>query len=888
MLSSMKPERIQLFGEGDAPQKPIETLGAKGAGLDEMARLGLPIPPGFVIPTSAYHLVTSDEAGSIPESLKLEIDDALRRLEEASGKRFGAAENPLLVSVRSGAAISMPGMLDTILNIGLTRSSLDGLAARSGGSRRFALDSYRRLLEMFGAIALGLPSDALEAHYEEARVDGFRLRAPEDVSEERLEEVVRALEDELCRVDGMGLPQDPREQLYRAISAVFRSWDAPRAKRYRESEGIADSLGTACTVQEMVFGNLSPRCGTGVLVSRNPTTGEPKLYGEYLPNAQGEDIVGGSRIPYSIARNGTAPGNEERSLEARHPDAYARLSEIARTLEAHFRDIQEIEFTIEEGELFFLQTRAAKRSARAAVRFAVDLVREGRIDKDEALMRVDAASLERLFRPTLEPPTALEARGIKPLARGLPASPGAAIGELVFDPDEAIIRAAEGREVILVRRETSPEDVHGMKAAAGILTRGGGMTSHAAVVARGLGKPSVVGCASVDIDTKSRLLHIGGVSLPEGSPITLDGTSGAIYEGALELSASGALQELDTLLTWADARRRLTLKVNTESPSKLALARALGASGVGLCRIEPLLFPEFRRNAIQRYFLSNEENAAKEALDALELGLRSDLEALFTVDPSIPYTIRLLDWPIENFLPNEPKEKSRLASSLGISEEALEQSISALREINPAIGRRGVRLNLLYPELASAQIRAIFNAAERSALEAPIEFLIPMISGPTELRLIRERIESEASGRAFRLGALIETPRACLLADRLAAYADFFSFGTNDLTQLVFGLSRDDASALWRDLLEEPSKHTQNPFATIDRAGLGTLIQRAIELGRSKKPDLVFGISGEHGADPASIHYAEELGIDFISCSPPRLPSARLSAAQAAILHKPT
>lgn len=890
MLSPMKPETIQLFGEGDAPRDAIERLGAKGAGLDEMARLGLPIPPGFTIPSSAHRLLMEGGAGTqaLPKSLLDELDSALERLEAASGKRFGCERDPLLVSVRSGASVSMPGMLDTILNIGLTRASLDGLAARSGGSRLFALDSYRRLLEMFGSIALGLPSDELEAYFEDARVDGFRLRAPEELDEASLEGVVSALEAHLRRADGVGLPDDPRAQLQLAIAAVFRSWDSPRARSYREHEGIPDELGTACTVQEMVFGNLSARCGTGVLCTRNPTSGEPRLYGEYLPNAQGEEIVGGSRVPHSIDKRGAPPGKEARSLEANHPEAFKKLETIARTLEAHYREIQEIEFTIEEGALYILQTRAAKRSARAAVRFAVNLVREGLIEIDEALLRVDAASLERLFRPTLEPPAALEAKGIRALARGLPASPGAVIGELVFDPDEAILRAGEGREVILVRRETSPEDVHGMKNAAGILTRGGGMTSHAAVVARGLGKPSVVGCSAIEIDTAARTLTMSGVTLSEGELITLDGTSGAIYRGALELNASGTLEELDTLLQWADSRRRLTLKVNTESPSKLSLARALGASGVGLCRIEPLLLPDSRREAIQAYFLSRDEEARDEAIAEVEDSLAEDLKALFKVDSTIPYTVRLLDWPIENFLPGEAKERARLASRLGLTEEALERSMRALREVNPAIGRRGVRLNLLHPELAAAQIRAIFKAAEESELEQPIELLIPMISGPTELRLIRERVEAEAAGRPFRLGALIETPRACLLADRLAAYADFFSFGTNDLTQLVFGLSRDDASALWRDLLEEPRKHTQNPFATIDRAGLGALLERAIERGRAAKPELKFGISGEHGADPASIHYAEELGVDFISSSPPRLPSARLSAAQAAILHART
>jgi pyruvate, orthophosphate dikinase len=892
-------EAIRLFGDGEPCGDAVARLGVKGAGLDAMARLGMPVPPGFTIPTHECARYLARHERGLDVDLTQRIDEALSALEARVGRKFGDASAPLLVSVRSGAATSMPGMLDTILDVGLTRESLEGLAAMHGDNRAFALDSYRRLLQMFGHVALGISSSELETIVEEERL---RAAGPERVAKplgaDALARVVGRLERVLRERDGEGLPSDPRAQLHASVEAVFRSWNSPRALRYRKSERIIDAQGTACTIQSMVFGNLDARGGSGVLVSRHPVSGEKRLYGEYLARSQGEDVVAGLRTPEPLCAAEAVPGRERSTLEVGEPEAFRELERMTTELEAHFGDVQEIEFTLEDGKPHLLQTRPAKRSARAAVKIAVDLVREGRISVEEAILRVDAASLERLFRPRVEAPEALAEKGVLPLAKGLPASPGAAIGEIVFDAETAIKRAAEGREVILVRRETSPEDVHGMKAAEGIVTAGGGMTSHAAVVARGLGKPSIVGCGALEVDADKREVRVTstGALLGEGDLLTVDGTTGALYAGALPVVAASTLDELDSLLAWADERRRLRVRANADNGRQVALAKALGAEGVGLCRIEPMFFAEDRLAWIRAILLADDPEDAEEPLAQLERALTGDLRQVFEAAESSPVTVRLLDWPLHEFMPSDPRDREALAASLGVSLPRLERRIAKLREVNPMIGHRGVRVAVTHPSLYRAQIRAILRAAREARHAIPAEILVPMVSAEGEMRLLRAMADEEAAGLAeaaggvpaFRIGALIELPRACLVADAIAAEADFFSFGTNDLTQTTLGFSRDDAGGFLAAYGFELGILDGDPFARLDRRGVGRLLALATEESRKTKPDLLIAMCGEHGGEPTSIDECERLGLDYVSCAPPRIPAARLAAAQALILHTRT
>lgn len=892
-------EAIRLFGEGERLEDAVAHLGVKGAGLDAMARLGLPVPPGFTIPIDECERALARDARDLEPDLVARIDDALARLEARVGRRFGDAEAPLLVSVRSGAAISMPGMLETILDVGLTRESLEGLAAMHGGDRVFALDSYRRLLQMFGHVALGISGSELEAIVEEERLlAAGPERVAKPLGEEALERVVDRLEQRLRRHDGVGLPMDPRAQLHAAVGAVFRSWNSPRAVRYRKSERIVDARGTACTIQAMVFGNRDARGGSGVLITRHPVSGERRPYGEYLSRAQGEDVVAGLRTPEPLCVAEAVPGRESTTLERSEPEAFAELVRLAEILEAHFGDVQEIEFTLEDGKPYLLQTRPAKRSARAAVKIAVDLVREGRLSVEAALLRVDAASLERLLRPRVESPGVLAARGIVPAAKGLPASPGAAIGEIVFDAEAAIRRAAEGREVILVRRETSPEDVHGMKAAEGIVTAGGGLTSHAAVVARGLGKPSLVGCAALEVDPTAREARVPatGLVLREGDLVTVDGTSGALYVGALPVVAASTLPELDTLLGWADERRRLRVRANADNGRQVALARSLGAEGVGLCRIEPMFFTEERLPEIRSVLLAEDLEDTEDALERLETSLARDLAHLFRAAEGSPVAVRLLDWPLHELMPSAPEEREALARSLGLSPARLERKIAKLREVNPMMGHRGVRVAITHPGLYRAQIRAILRGAHEAGHPLPAEILVPMVSAEGEMRHLRRMADEEAAsleplfgGRpSYRLGALIELPRACLVAEAIAAESDFFSFGTNDLTQTTLGFSRDDAGGFLKAYGIDLGILDGDPFSRLDRRGVGRLLSIATQEARQSKPDLVIAMCGEHGGEPTSIDECERLGLDYVSCAPHRIPAARLAAAQAAIAQRTT
>jgi pyruvate, orthophosphate dikinase len=898
-MRSTMTDAIRLFGEGERRDDAVQRLGVKGAGLDSMARLGMPVPAGFTIPTTeCARYLARREHGLEPELIE-RIDEALAHLEQRVGRRFGDDRAPLLVSVRSGAATSMPGMLETILDVGLTRESLEGLAAMHGGNRTFALDSYRRLLQMFGHVALGVSSSELETIVEEERL---LAAGPERVAKplgaDALSRVVDRLERRLRDQDGVGLPADPRAQLHASVEAVFRSWNSPRALRYRKSERIVDAHGTACTIQAMVFGNLDARGGSGVLISRHPVSGEKRLYGEYLARAQGEDVVAGMRTPEPLCAAEAVPGREGATLELSEPEAFRELQRMTAELEAHFGDVQEIEFTLEDGKPHLLQTRPAKRSARAAVRIAVDLVREGRISIDEALLRVDAASLERLFRPRVEGPEALAERGIVPLGRGLPASPGAAIGEIVFDAETAIKRSAEGREVILVRRETSPEDVHGMKAAEGIVTAGGGMTSHAAVVARGLGKPSIVGCGVLDVDPDKGEVRVPGASmtLREGDVVTVDGTTGAIYAGALPVVAASALAELDTLLAWADERRRLRVRANADTGRQVTLAMALGAEGVGLCRIEPMFFAEDRLGWIRAILLADDPDDEGDELVLLERALVADLRQVFEAASGSPVTVRLLDWPLHEFMPAEASERAALARSLGITSASLERRITKLHEVNPMLGHRGVRVAVTHPSLYRAQIRAILRAADEATHPFPAEILVPMVSAEGEMHLLGTMAVDEAErlgaslGRVpeFRLGALIELPRACLVADAIAGECDFFSFGTNDLTQTTLGFSRDDAGGFLSAYGIELGILDGDPFSRLDRRGVGRLLAIATTEARNSKENFTIAMCGEHGGEPSSIDECERLGLDYVSCAPPRIPAARLAAAQACILHSRT
>jgi pyruvate,orthophosphate dikinase len=832
-----------------------ELLGGKGIGLAEMTQMGVPVPAGFTITTDACraYMVERD----LPAGLEDEVDEHVRRLEERAGKRFGSADDPLLVSVRSGAAVSMPGMMDTILNLGLNDEAAAGLAARTDNAR-FAYDSYRRLIQMFGEVVEGI-----DGHRFERALSSLKAgRQDTDLSADDLRALVETFKGIYLEETGNEFPVDARDQLLRAVRAVFASWDNPRAQVYRRAHDIADDLGTAVNVVQMVFGNKGDRSGTGVAFTRDPSTGESGLYGEFLVNAQGEDVVAGIRTPQPIE-----------TMRDSLPKAFDQFVETMRRLEEHYRDMQDIEFTVEDEQLFLLQTRSAKRTAAAALKAAVTMVGEGLISREEAVARIDPAQLDQLLHPMIDPKASLEVA-----TKGLNASPGAASGAIVFDADTAVERAKSG-PVILVRWETTPDDIHGMIAAEGILTAQGGMTSHAAVVARGMGKPCVA--SAEDLTLGNGTATIGGHELREGDVITIDGGTGRVFVGAVPLVPPQINDDFETILQWADAQRRLRVRANADNPEDATRAREFGAEGIGLCRTEHMFFGDERLPVMQEMILADTEAERRAALDKLLPFQQSDFEGIFEAMAGLPVTIRLLDPPLHEFLPEEQEATS----------DKLRARIRALQESNPMLGTRGCRLGLMYPEIYEMQIRAIARAAravqERTGNAPLVEVMHPLVAFREELARLRDLTESvwaeEAPEVEHLVGTMIEVPRAALRADEIASVADFFSFGTNDLTQTTLAFSRDDAEGKFLTRYLEDGVLEQNPFEVIDIDGVGDLMRIAVERGRSVKPEIKLGICGEHGGEPRSITFCHDLGLDYVSCSPFRVPLARLAAAQAAL-----
>jgi pyruvate, orthophosphate dikinase len=888
-VKATKGKWVYAFGGGKAEGRAAmrNLLGGKGAGLAEMAQLGLPVPPGFTITTEVCTYFYQ-HGKTYPKELKRQVDAALAEIGRVTGKKFGDRENPLLVSVRSGGRASMPGMMDTVLNLGLNDVTVKALAAKSG-DRRFALDSYRRFITMYCDVVLGIDHH----HFEEILDDhkdrnGYTLDT--DLNADDLEELVARYKKRVEEERGEPFPQDPNAQLWGAIGAVFGSWMNQRAITYRRLHNIPESWGTAVNVQAMVFGNMGESSATGVAFTRNPSTGEKKLYGEYLINAQGEDVVAGIRTPQEITEAARKKaGSEKPSMEKALPEAFAALTRIQSTLERHYRDMQDLEFTVEQGKLWMLQTRSGKRTAQAALRIAVDLAQEKLIDKTEAVKRIDPAALDQLLHPTIDPKAER-----KIIATGLPASPGAASGEIVFSSDEAEALKSQGRKVILVRVETSPEDIHGMHAAEGILTTRGGMTSHAAVVARGMGKPCVSGAGSLRVDYRTQTLTAGGTVLKKGDTLTIDGATGQVLAGAVPMLEPVLAGEFATVMKWADDLRVLKVRANADTPADARAAIKFGAEGIGLCRTEHMFFDEDRIRAVREMILAEDETARRAALAKLLPMQRGDFLALFKIMGGLPVTIRLLDPPLHEFLPHTEKEIAEVAEAMGADAQRLADRARELHEFNPMLGFRGCRLAIAYPEIAEMQARAIFEAAAEAGRQtgktvAP-EIMVPLIASKRELDLVKECIDATAQKVAaetgaklkYQVGTMIELPRAALRADEIAETAEFFSFGTNDLTQTAFGISRDDAAS-FLGIYTAKGILPSDPFVSLDRDGVGELIRIASERGRKVRGKLKLGICGEHGGDPASVAFCHEVGLDYVSCSPFRVPIARLAAAQAAL-----
>jgi pyruvate, orthophosphate dikinase len=839
-----------------------ELLGGKGTGLAEMTQLGVPVPAGFTITTDACRAYMAN-AQRFPDGLSDEIEQHLDGLEQKTGKRFGDAEDPLLVSVRSGAAVSMPGMMDTILNLGLNDEAVEGLA-RGTGNPRFAYDSYRRLIQMYGEVVEGIDAQRFEhalGELKETRGIQQDVGLDADDLQELVGTFMQIYEDDT----GVPFPQDAGEQLARAVRAVFESWNTPRAQVYRRAHRIPDDLGTAVNVVQMVFGNKGPGSGTGVAFTRDPSTGEQGLYGEFLADAQGEDVVAGIRTPEPLA-----------AMEERLPEAFEQLTETMRRLEEHYKDVQDIEFTVEDGRLYLLQTRSAKRTAAAALKAAVSMVDEGLISREEAVARIDPAQLDQLLHPMIDPKAQLEV-----VARGLNASPGAASGAIVLDADSAEERGRAGESVILVRWETTPDDIHGLIQAAGILTAHGGMTSHAAVVARGMGKPCVAGCEDLTIDLEARTITLAGRRLAEGDTLTIDGGTGSVIVGEVELVPPQINEDFETILGWADDLRRLKVRANADTPEDAAKAREFGAQGIGLCRTEHMFMAEDRLPVVREMIMASGEDERRAALDRLLPHQQVDFEGIFEAMAGLPVTIRLLDPPLHEFLP--PLDEAH--------DERMRERIKALQESNPMLGTRGCRVGLLWPEIYEMQVRAIVRAAaavEERTGDAPlVEIMHPLVGFAEELHRLRAitvaTAREESESVEYLVGTMIELPRACIRADEIAEHADFFSFGTNDLTQTTLGFSRDDAEGKFLTRYLEDGVLRRNPFETLDQSGVGELMQIAVERGRGVKPDLKLGICGEHGGEPESVAFCHRLGLDYVSCSPYRVPLARLAAAQAAL-----
>jgi pyruvate,orthophosphate dikinase len=883
-----EPSWVFTFGAGhaDGSAGDRNLLGGKGAYLAEMSRLGLPVPSGFTI--SAEVCSVYYELGRrLPDELKPMVNDALDAVGRIAGAKFGDVENPLLVSVRSGSRASMPGMMDTVLNLGLNDQTVEGLAQRSG-DRRFAYDTYRRFIQMYADVVLGLDNELFEEILENFKnLKGLEYD-PELSAEDWAAIVTRfktLVESEL----GEPFPQDLHAQLWGAIAAVFGSWQNARAIVYRRLHDIPDNWGTAVSIQAMVFGNRGDGSATGVVFTRNPSTGAKELYGEYLVNAQGEDVVSGLRTPQPLteaSRRGSGSGKP--SLEGLMPGVFAELERACARLEAHFRDLQDIEFTVQEGKLFILQTRSGKRSTQAALKIAVDMAEEALISRDEAVAAIDPDQLDQLLHPTLDP----DADRIV-LAKGLPASPGAATGELVFDPDEAVHLKAQGHTVILARVETSPEDVQGMHSAVGILTTRGGMTSHAAVVARGMGRPCVVGASAVQIDLERETLSAGGMVLHKGEVVTIDGSTGQIIKGRVPMRQPKLSEDFTKLMRWADDVRRMRVRANADTPADARQARAFGAEGIGLCRTEHMFFEESRILAMREMIIAEDQEGRRKALAKLLPAQRQDFIALFAIMAGLPVTIRLLDPPLHEFLPHTDEAIGEVAADMGVTVPRLRRRVAALSEFNPMLGQRGSRLLVSYPEIVEMQARAIFEAAIEAgkSLHSRVmpEIMVPLVAAKAELDLIKERIaltaraveKERGTSVAYSVGTMVELPRACLMAGEIGQSAQFFSFGTNDLTQTTFGLSRDDAGRFLGEYADKGIIQ-HDPFVTLDPA-VGELMQIAVERGRKARPELKIGICGEHGGDPATITFCEKIGLNYVSCSPYRVPVARLAAAQAAL-----
>ena len=870
---------VYLFKEGNADMRNL--LGGKGANLAEMTNLGMPIPQGFTVTTEACtDYYTSGK--QITEEIQGQIFEALKWLEEENGKKFGDTEDPLLVSVRSGARASMPGMMDTILNLGLNDISVEGFAKKTGNPR-FAYDSYRRFIQMFSDVVMEVPKSFFEKIIDEVK-EAKGVHYDTELTADDLKELITRFKKVYSdAMDGAEFPQDPKVQLMEAVKAVFRSWDNPRAIVYRRMNDIPGDWGTAVNVQTMVFGNMGETSGTGVAFTRNPSTGAKGIYGEYLINAQGEDVVAGVRTPQPITK-----------LAEDMPDCYEQFMSLAMKLENHYRDMQDMEFTIQEGKLFFLQTRNGKRTAQAALQIACDLVDEGMITEEEAVCRIEAKSLDQLLHPTFNKDALAQGQVI---GSALPASPGAAAGKVYFTAEEAKVAHEKGERVILVRLETSPEDIEGMHAAEGILTVRGGMTSHAAVVARGMGTACVSGCGEIKIDEEAKKFELGGHVIVEGDYISLDGSTGNIYLGDIKTEDASVSGNFGRLMAWADKYRTLKVRTNADTPADTLNAVKLGAEGIGLCRTEHMFFEPERIPKIRKMILSDTVEAREEALNELIPFQKGDFKAMYEALEDRPMTVRYLDPPLHEFLPTDPEDIEALAKDMGLTPEAIQAKCDELHEFNPMMGHRGCRLAVTYPEIAKMQTRAVMEAAievkEEKGYDIVPEIMIPLVGEKKELKFVKdvvvataEQVKAEkGSDMQYHIGTMIEIPRAALLADEIAEEAEFFSFGTNDLTQMTFGFSRDDAGK-FLDAYYKAKIYESDPFARLDQNGVGKLVAMAVENGRKVRPDIKLGICGEHGGDPSSIEFCHKQGLNYVSCSPFRVPIARLAAAQAAINNK--
>jgi pyruvate,orthophosphate dikinase len=871
----MAKKYVYLFSEGNASMRNL--LGGKGANLAEMTGLGLPVPQGFTVTTEAC-IRYYEDGNIISQEIIDQIYEALAATEKIAGKKFGDLENPFLVSVRSGARVSMPGMMDTILNLGLNDISVQGLAKLTG-NERFAYDSYRRFIQMFSDVVMEVEKVKFDNILDQVKEANGVVR-DDELTADNLKEVVRRFKELYKQEKGEEFPQDPKTQLLESVKAVFRSWNNPRAIVYRRMNDIPGDWGTAVNVQAMVFGNMGDDCGTGVAFTRNPSTGENKLYGEYLMNAQGEDVVAGIRTP-----------NHIETLNETMPEVYKQFADIVERLEKHYRDMQDVEFTIEKGKLYMLQTRNGKRTANAALKIAVDLVSEGLLTKEEAILKVEPRQLDTLLHPTFNPDALKKA---EPIAKGLPASPGAAAGRVYFTAEDAVAAFKEGQKVILVRLETSPEDIEGMYASQGILTARGGMTSHAAVVARGIGTCCVAGCSDIKINEETRTFTASGKTYKEGDFISLDGSTGNVYGEALPTQEPAMTGDFATLMSWADEIRALNIRTNADTPKDAAQAVSFGAEGIGLCRTEHMFFDEARIPAVREMIVARSEEQRRKALAKLLPMQKLDFKGIYEAMEERPVTVRLLDPPLHEFLPHEDEEIKALAKDMSIPFDELKAVVESLQEFNPMLGHRGCRLAVTYPEIAEMQTRAIIEAAAEVRQEKGYniipEIMIPLIGEIKELKYVKEVVVKTAEAVMkekgvkfeYMVGTMIEVPRAALTADAIATEAEFFSFGTNDLTQMTFGFSRDDAGKFLDDYYNKQIFES-DPFARVDQVGVGKLMEMAVELGKSARPDIKLGICGEHGGDPSSVEFCHNIGLDYVSCSPFRVPIARLAAAQAQI-----